>query len=397
MAKKIEDQALITEHEKNIIDLTKKHKNKKLVEQIEEKACQIEIQFSKLIDDQEFLKAHLLVENFEKSYEDKYDLSQIPSVYEIILKERDIWDKEQEKLERELIKLENDLFRALKNLEIEIATKLIEKGKALFLNLVKDEIKTKWKGFEIELELAKEKSVLTNKVEDFLRNSKSSIEKFQFQVLNENLESLLTEVQKFKITSLIEKLEDLREEIIKAENYYNDKLIELEKLENLFKLKQEANLLDELVELSERIISIAKSIDKRDHIQIYLEVIKKTKYKIEENRIFEENQNKLKDKLKQLEHDFTNLLEGMKLNEVERIIENSKIYLIELVDDNIKKKWNSYEKNYMTANNLLNTVEILREQCLDALDRRCYAESLEFSKQIISQIEKYNIGKAMKE
>ncbi|MFX1323733.1 MAG: hypothetical protein ACFE8N_02180 [Promethearchaeota archaeon] len=396
LAKKIEDEALITEYEKSIVDLTNKNENKKLVEQIEEKARQIEIEFSRLINANEFLKARQLIENFEKEYKDKYDLSQIPSVYEIILKEKDICEKEQKRLEKELIKLENDLIIALKNLEIEIATELIEKGKTLFVNLINDEIKSKWKGFEIELQNARKKSDLTRKVEDFIKNSKSSTDNFQFQILNDELEILLTEVQKFKIVSLLEKLEDLREDLIKVENSYKNKLIELEELEKLIKSKQESYLLEEIVELSEKIITVAKSINKLDYIQKYSKVIKETKNKIEKNKIFEENQKQLKDKLIELEIDFKNLLERMKLNEVERVIEKSKIYLIEILDGNIKKRWNSHEENYMITKNLINTVETLSKKCLDALDRRSYVESLKFNEQIIHQIEKYNIGEAMK-
>ncbi|MHA2390701.1 MAG: hypothetical protein ACXAEX_01925 [Promethearchaeota archaeon] len=391
LAEKIEDEALVTEQKELLTDLTARSEKAKIISEIEEKTLEMEIEFTTLLDAKEFLEAHRLVENLIERYKNIYDLTQIPSVNNLISEEKVIWDKEQKRLKKELAKLENDLYRALKNLEVEKAKNILEMAKNLFPNLLDDEIKNKWDRFDSELQSAKQKAVLIKKAEEFVFNSKSLIENYQFQSLYDELEILLGKVQELKIGPTEEKLKSLQKEIISAEANFNSKVAELEVLEQSITSKQESDLLMEILEPCEKLISIAKSIKKSDLIHKYTEIFKKTKKKLEEIKNFEENQNKLKTELKQLDYLYKTAMREMNLTEVDIVIEKSKLFLVDLVDNKIKENWIEYEKSFIAAKDLINSVDTLIKKGIRALERRSYNETLNFYEQIISLIQENNI------
>ncbi|MHA1986552.1 MAG: hypothetical protein ACW98D_07935, partial [Promethearchaeota archaeon] len=144
LAEKINDDALIKEQKRSIAELIAKNAGKVVIDEIETETIEIDKKLSKLITSKEFLKAHKIVQEFEKKNSEKYDLSLITSASELISKEKKIWKKEQVRLVKELTKLENDLFLAIKNLEIENAILIMDRGKSLFPNLINDEIKKNW-------------------------------------------------------------------------------------------------------------------------------------------------------------------------------------------------------------------------------------------------------------
>jgi len=390
LAEKINDDALLTEQKKLITELTAKSADKTIIDEIEEEAMEIDKNFSNLISTGEFLKAHTIVEEFEKKNSKIYDLSVIKSARELISNEKKIWKKEQARLVKELTKLENDLFLAIKNLEIENAIKIMEKGKSLFSNLINDDIKKKWGKFEHDLQNAKQKAELVNSVEVFIIESEERKVNYQFSVLEKEINVLLTKVKKLNITDYQKKLEDLKAKIFSAELEYNKKLAEIDSLEKSINKKQKSNLIDEVLKECQKIIQIGQSINKSEIFEKYSIILEQTKKAIEEREIFEENQNKLKLEVNQLESDLSSSLKVMNLAKLERIIEKSKKILFELVDEEIKKHWVTLEKKYTSARELIENVENLSERGLNALNDRSYGESLKFYEQIINQIQNYN-------
>lgn len=390
LAEKINDDALLTEQKKLITELTAKSADKTIIDEIEEEAMEIDKNFSNLISTGEFLKAHTIVEEFEKKNSKIYDLSVIKSARELISNEKKIWKKEQARLVKELTKLENDLFLAIKNLEIENAIKIMEKGKSLFSNLINDDIKKKWGKFEHDLQNAKQKAELVNSVEVFIIESEERKANYQFSVLEKEINVLLTKVKKLNITDYQKKLEDLKAKIFSAELEYNKKLAEIDSLEKSINKKQKSNLIDEVLKECQKIIQIGQSINKSEIFEKYSIILEQTKKAIEEREIFEENQNKLKLEVNQLESDLSSSLKVMNLAKLERIIEKSKKILFELVDEEIKKHWVTLEKKYTSARELIENVENLSERGLNALNDRSYGESLKFYEQIINQIQNYN-------
>ncbi len=352
--------------------------------------AEIDKAFSKLITAEEFLKAHRIVEEFEKKNSKKYDLSVIKSAKDLISKERKIWKKEQERLVKELTKLENGFFLALKNLEIENAIKMMERGKSLFSNLINEEIKKKWSHFEDDLQKSKQKAELVKKIEVFIIESEKMKENYQFSVLKREINVLLKKVQKLSIPGYQKKIEDLKAKIISSEENHNKKLAEIDELEKLINKNQGPNLIDVVLRDCQKIISIAQSINKSEIIEKYSLVLERTEKSIEERRIFEEKQKKLEIELKKLEGELSSSLKVMDIAKLENIVEKSKILLIEFVDEEIKKNWVILEKKYNSARELLENVEKLSKSGLSVLDDRSYEESLKIYEQIINQIKIYS-------
>jgi len=390
LAKEINDDALQTEQKRLISELTAKGADKAIINELEEVAMGVDKEFSNLIKTEEFLKAHIIVEEFEKIYSKKYDLSLINSARELISKEKKIWKKEQERLIKELTKLENDFFLAIKNLEIENAIKILERGKSLFQNLINDEVKKKWDQFDDKLQIAKQKAELVKVIDVFIKKSEEMKVNYQFKALKNEINTLLTKVQKLNITDYQKKLEDLKTDIVSAEEGYNKKLAEIENLEKEIKKNQKSNLIDDVLRDCQKIIQIAQSINKTEVIEKYSIALEQTEKAIEEIKIFEEKQEKLRNELEQMEKNLASLLKTMDLAKLEKILEKSKMLLIELVDEEIKKNWVILEKKYISARDLIVNVENLSKSGLNSLNDKSYRESLDFYEQIINQIQSYN-------
>jgi len=390
LANQIDDNAVLTEQKRLITEIKLKNEDKQIIDEISEKTSTVDKEFSKLIEAKEFLKAHQLVEEFEKSFSTTYDLSAIPIAKDLLSREKKIWKKEQDRLIKALNKLENDLFLALRNLEIETALNLMERGKALFLNLINDEVKLKWKGFETNLQTAKQKVELIKVCDNFIIEYVKLKEKFQFNTITTKLSSLLKKVQKLKILDYKKKLEDIKKEINSAEDSYHKKLVEIAELEKKIKSNQKNNLLDDTLKNCQSIIKLVKSINKLDLEEKYSAILINTEEAIENERIFEEKQENLKEELTQLEKVFGSSLKRMDIAKTREIIEKSKIFLVELVDDKTKEKWNALEKRFKLTKNLIQNVENLSRNGITALESKSYKDSLKNYEQIISLIQGYN-------
>ncbi len=390
LANQIEDDAVLTEQKRLITDIKSKNEDKKIIDEISEKGSTVDKEFFKLIEAKEFLKAHQLVEEFEKSFSTTYDLSLIPIVKDLLSREKKIWKKEQDRLIKALNKLENDLFLALKNLEIEAALNLMERGKGLFVNLINEDVKLKWKGFETDIQATKQKVELIKVCDNFINQYIKLKEKFQFNTITRELGKLLKKVQDLKIHDYKKKLEDIEKEINSAEDSYNKKLAEIAELEKKIKSNQKNNLLDDTLKNCQSIIELVKSVNKLDLEENYSAILIKTEEAIEKRRIFEERQGKLKKELIQLEEDIKTSLKRMDLAKAGDIVEKSKIFLTELVDDKKKENWNDLEKRFKLAKNLIRNVEDLSKNGIMALESKSYKDSLNKYEQIINLIQGYD-------
>ena len=390
LAEKINDDALITEQKRFIAELTAKSAGKTIIDEIEKDAIEIDKEFSKLITSKEFLKAHKIVQEFENKNSEKYDLSAITSASDLISKEKKFWKKEQERLVKELTNLENNLFLAIKNLEIENAISLMDRGKSLFPNLVNDEIKKNWSKYEENLETAKGEADLVKIVESFISSSEEMKNTYQFSALEKKLNGLLVKVTKLNITGYQKKLEELKAEIFSAELDYNKKLAEIDSLEKSISKKQKSSLIDEVVIDCKKIIKVAQAINRSKIIENYSVILENTEKAVEERKTFEEKQKKLEIELKKLEGEISSSLKIMDIAKLENIVEKSKILLVELVDEDIKNNWVTLEKKYDSAREIIEKVENLSENSLNALDNKSYGESLKLYEEIIDQIKLYN-------
>ena len=100
----------------------------------------------------------------------------------------------------------------------------------------------------------------------------------------------------------------------------------------------------------------------------------------------------MKNDLSKLEKDLEPSFHKMELDKISKILEKGKIFLSELVDQTIKKKWDDFEFNFVNAKQLLNNIESLSESGMESLIKGSCSESLECFKQIIIQLQEYEIG-----
>ena len=389
MAKKIGDEALIAEQEKLISELTTKGESKKVIDEITNKTTEFEKKFHTLIEKREFLSANNILEEFKKVLGENYDLTQVPSTTEFITNGEKILKKEQDRLQRELKRLENDLLLSFKNLDTKTAVDIMREGNSLLLNLLNDEIKVKWKKLDDDLKIVKQKIELKKDIDTFFTESKLLKNNYQFKEIKIKIEELVPLVKNLNFSDYQKKLESFKKEILSAEKSYNKSLSEIVELEKLIKDNQANNLIDDILKNCEKILKIAKSINKSDIVESYLAIAKQTESLKEENRLFEENQKKLKQELSNLAKSLTSALKNFELSKASEIIQKGKIALIELVDEEIKKKWDGFEKKYLAAKSLIEEIEKLSKSGLQALEAKTYDESLKFYKQIVDQIEGY--------
>jgi len=390
LAKRIEDDAVLTEQNRLIVEIKSKYEDKVIIDEISEKASTLDIEFTRLIEEKEYLKAHQLIEEFEIKFRDKYDLSLIPIVKELLSKEKKIWNEEQDRLTKLLNKLETDLSLSLENLDIEKAESLIEKGKSFFSNLLNNEIKLKWGGFETEIQTVKQKIDLMGVCDNFLKSYNELRDNYQFELIYTEVNNLLKKLQDLDIPDYRKKLENIRNEINSAEESYKKKLLEIDELEKKIRSNQKNNLIDDTLRDCQIILKLIKSIKKSDLEEYYTKVLNETEEAIEKRRIFEEKQKNLKKELTQLNNDFNNLLKKMDLEKAGDAIVKSKIFRAELIDDEVKENWNKLEKNYNLAKDLIQNVETLSKDGISALESKSYNDCLKKYEEIVILIQGYN-------
>jgi len=121
LAVQVDLQSYVKEQEKFINTIADKLQKEYLLSEIKSAAINIQENYDKLIESVNIEKAHEMVENFKKQYEDFPDFKSISVVQEIIMKDKRDWIKfsstkredlsEEEKKEEDLI---DDLQRFLK-------------------------------------------------------------------------------------------------------------------------------------------------------------------------------------------------------------------------------------------------------------------------------------------
>lgn len=389
LAEKIQDDALVSEQKRLISMLTEKFENQEIVSEIEQETERVEKEYNELIKAKRILKAHELVEAFIKKYETVYDLSLIPSAKELILKEKKKWNAEQEKTINDLSILEKDFKLSLENLEILEAAEIYEKALNLISNLIEEKIKNKWKGFSNNIQDAKDKFEFIKKFDNF---SKEIIKLKEAQLYNEiksKIEVLIKQVEQIDLPEHRGKLDVLNKEIDSAEESYNNITNEIVELEENIRNNRKNDLLEEVVNDCNKIIKLANSINKSEFIKNYTTILEQTKEQIKKRKKFEEKQSKLKEELTKLEKEFTLYIKTMEIKAVSEILQKGEKILHELVDGEIKEKWDNFKVKFHTTKQLLENIEILSKNGMDALNKGSSPDSLSFFEQIIDQLQGY--------
>ena len=389
LAEKIQDDALVTEQKRLISELTEKFENQQIFSEIEQETTRVEKEYYAFIKAKRILNAHELVEAFIKKYETVYDLSLIPSAKELILKEKRKWIAEQEKIVNDLSRLEKDLKSSLESLDISKTTEIYEKGLNLISNLIEEKIKNKWKGFSNNIQDAKNKLEFIKKFDNFSGKIIKLKEIHQYNELKSRIDVLIKQVEQIDLPEYRGKLDVLNKEVDSAEKTYNKILEEIGNLEKEIIDNQKNNRFENNIRECDKIIKLANSIKNLEIAENYSKILEKTKEQIKNRKEFEEKQRLLKEELTKLEKRFTASMKTMEIKNINEILEKGEEFLNELVDDEIREKWDNFKAKFHSAKQLLENIEILSKNGMDALNIGSYPDSLDFFEQIIHQLQEY--------
>ncbi len=389
LAKKIQDDALETEQIKLISELAEKYQNKEIISEIEEETVKVEKEYDELVKSKKVLESHNLVENFIRKYETIHDLSSIPKVKEFILKEKRNWNLEQEKLRNNIIKLEKELIDSLEKYDLSKATEIFEKGLKIVSNLIDEQIKINWNRLQENIQDTKEKVGFIENFEKFSKHFITLRKEHKYNELKSEIKGLYKHLEKRNLPEYRSKLDLMKNEAESAEQSYNNINKKILKLEKKIKSNRKNGHLNEVVKDCDKLIPLAKALGKIEFAKIYIEILELTKRKIKEIKEFEEKQRKLKIELSNLEENFKISLKAMEIKKLNDILDNGSKLLSEIEDNEVKKKWNDYKSKFDFIKQLLENIEHLSKNAINALDSGSCLDSLEFFDQIIIQLKAY--------
>ncbi len=392
-AKKIEDDATIIEQRKRISELTQKYDNKKIVSAIEEAALQAEKEYNELLGKNDIVGAYRIVESFEKNFETTYDLSLISGAINIISKAKKRWNTEKAKQETDLFKLEKNFNNAIKTKQYDKASEIYATGIKILSPLIDEKIQRKWEGFEDVLQDLKLKLELIERFETLSKDSAQLKKEHQYKELESRIKKLVKEFQKIDLPEYRSKLDIIQKEVEYAEEFYKKTLGNIEELEKKTVDDKENKLLDDVVKDCLSLIDFAKQIDLFETVDRYQVILEETEKEIEDRKAIEEEQEKIKSQLRKLENNLTSVLKSMKLTKAREILDKSKAFLDNLVNEDIKKRWDELEFQFVATKQLLSNIDNLSKNGMDFLLKKSFAESLEYFEQIISQLQEYKGGK----
>ena len=181
----------------------------------------------------------------------------------------------------------------------------------------------------------------------------------------------------------------LNKEIDSAEKSYNKILEEIGILEKEIIDNQKNNRFENNIRDCDKIIKLANSIKNLEIAKNYSKIIEKTKEQIKNRKEFEEKQRLLKEELTKLEKKFTSSMKTMEIKNINEILEKGDEFLNQLLDDEIKGKWDNFKAKFHSAKQLLENIEILSKNGMDALEKGSCPDSLDFFEQIIHQLQEY--------
>jgi hypothetical protein len=389
LARKIQDDALITEQKKIISEIKKKYENQQLVSEIEGDAINVEKKYNELIKVKDFIGAHNVVGDFIKKFEDIYDLNLIPKAKELISKEKRRWNAEQEKLRNSLSILEKDFKSSIKSLDLPNLKELFGKAEKLLSQLLDEKVHSKWAILKNKILEVEDKINFIEKFERFIIESNKLKENHIYPELKSRIKSLDKELNGLDLPEYDSKIELLKSEVDDAEKLYKNQVSEIGNLEKLIKNHQKSENLNDILKACDKIIELSKLIRKPELGSKYQDVLEKTKEEIKQRKEFEEKQAELRTLLTKLENEFHSSLKRMAITQMIKIGNQAEKHLKELVDEEIKIKWKGFKSKFLRAKKLIENIETLSNKGLQELNKGTSQESLNYFEQIIFQLQEY--------
>ena len=308
LSKKIEDIALENEQKDNIKDLRRRAKLKISTDKVEEETEKIKKKFEDLIDThkpEDIIKAHEMIDEYKKKYENFIDLSVITSANDLLLEEDKVWKKftaDQNKAIRDLKTLANKIKKYIEKNDLEEAETILIKARELLLLVSGDDLKHEWNEIESQVLENKIKTSTIEEIEKSILDSSKLSEELQFKDAISRIESTIELIQDKEILEYNNKLKNKMEEIIAKQAEFEKYQEEINLLEQNIKENRENRHLNAVIIQCENIIKKAEFIKKQDIVLDYSQILEETKNELEEGRKNrKEKQEALIEKAKELE------------------------------------------------------------------------------------------------
>ncbi len=177
------------------------------------------------------------------------------------------------KLKAELSELE-ELFNTSFNTEHFLeAAEIIHKSKTILSGIDDKQIKKKWEELEKKNLDAQARKELSKSANELITESSDLLAKFEFSDLKFRLTYLIQQAKDKGITEYLKKLKELQSEVLSSEKEFNKTKATVEDLvQKTYKL-QENKHYEEAITNSENILELAKSIDLKNRIEEFSNIL----------------------------------------------------------------------------------------------------------------------------
>ena len=286
LAKEAKLQFIIEEQEDFINQAKKEKAEKDKISLIIDAFEKLKSNFEKLLKKNDVVRAHEITNNFKQKYAKITNLSSLPSIQELFLKEREIWInflEEQEKTKQELSNFNNKFLNSLKNNDFTNANEILENVKPLLKDLLDKDLKTKWESYRQKYLEQKENYELCEKVDKAIEESISLKDKFIFEEALLKIDSMGNLIKGKELIQCKNRLVETRQEIVAAEIKYNKLYLELAKFKEEFRYNRENNFLFALSRVCEKIIHISQLIGMEEVEVEHKKKLEEIKNEIKEN------------------------------------------------------------------------------------------------------------------
>ncbi len=286
LAKEAKLQFIIEEQEDFINQAKKEKAEKDKISLIIDAFEKLKSNFEKLLKKNDVVRAHEITNNFKQKYAKITNLSSLPSIQELFLKEREIWInflEEQEKTKQELSNFNNKFLNSLKNNDFTKTNEILENVKPLLKDLLDKDLKTKWESYRQKYLEQKENYELCEKVDKAIEESISLKDKFIFEEALLKIDSMGNLIKGKELIQCKNRLVETRQEIVAAEIKYNKLYLELAKFKEEFRYNRENNFLFALSRVCEKIIHISQLIGMEEVEVEHKKKLEEIKNEIKEN------------------------------------------------------------------------------------------------------------------
>ena len=286
LAKEAKLQFIIEEQEDFINQAKKEKEEKDKISLIIDAFEKLKSNFEKLLKKNDVVRAHEITNNFKQKYAKITNLSSLPSIQELFLKEREIWInflEEQEKTKQELSNFNNKFLNSLKNNDFTNANEILENVKPLLKDLLDKDLKKKWESYRQKYLEQKENYELCEKVDKAIEESISLKDKFIFEEALLKIDSMGNLIKGKELIQCKNRLVETRQEIVAAEIKYNKLYLELAKFKEEFRYNRENNFLFALSRVCEKIIHISQLIGMEEVEVEHKRKLEEIKNEIKEN------------------------------------------------------------------------------------------------------------------